>query len=184
MFLYVLAAPAFLGEHLHLQPTQFFWFFVLTISGIMSGAWLSGRLAGKIAPKVQIRHGFVIMLTVSVVNLVANYFFKAHVSWALIPIALFAFGWALMVPVITLLVLDLYPERRGMASSLQAVIGSTANGLVAGLLTPLVMHSTLALATASVCMMGIGLIAWLYLHKRFPEIGRNVQNEEVLVPRA
>jgi DHA1 family bicyclomycin/chloramphenicol resistance-like MFS transporter len=54
MFLYVLSAPAFLGEHLQLAPTQFFWFFVLTISGIMGGAWLSGRLAGRIAPKRQI----------------------------------------------------------------------------------------------------------------------------------
>ncbi len=178
MFLYVLAAPAFLGEHLQLQPTEFFWFFMLTISGIMSGAWLSGRLAGKIPPKVQIRHGFVIMLTVSVVNLVANYFFKAHVSWAMIPIALFAFGWALMVPVVTLLVLDLYPERRGMASSLQAVIGSTANGVVAGVLAPLVMHSTTGLAASSSSMLGIGLVAWLYLHKRYPEIGRYVDSNE------
>ena len=178
MFLYVLAAPAFLGEHLQLQPTEFFWFFMLTISGIMSGAWVSGRLAGKIAPKVQIRHGFVIMLSVSVVNLVTNYFFKAHVSWAMFPIALFAFGWALMVPVVTLLVLDLYPERRGMASSLQAVIGSTANGLVAGLLVPLVMHSTISLAVASLGMLGIGLVAWLFLHKRYPEIGRVVASDD------
>ena len=38
----------------------------------------------------------------------------------------------MMVPVVTLLVLDLVPERRGMASSLQACVGSTANGFVAG----------------------------------------------------
>jgi MFS transporter, DHA1 family, multidrug resistance protein len=171
MFLYVLSAPAFLGERLALQPTEFFWFFVLTISGIMSGAWLSGRLAGKIAPKRQIRHGFVIMLVTSVLNLLANLFFTAHVSWALFPIALFAFGWALMVPVVTLLVLDLYPLRRGMASSLQAFIGSSANGLVAGVIAPLVMHSTPALAATSLAMMGIGLLAWLYLHRRWPEIG-------------
>ena len=37
-----------------------------------------------------------------------------------------------MVPVITLLVLDLHPDRRGMASSLQACGGSAADGLVAG----------------------------------------------------
>ena len=175
MFLYVLAAPAFLGEHLALQPTQFFWFFMLTISGIMSGAWLSGRLAGKIPPKKQIRHGFVIMLLTAVFNLLANLFFDAHVSWALFPIAFFAFGWALMVPVVTLLVLDLYPERRGMASSLQAFIGSTANGLVAGVIAPLVMHSTPALAAVSLGMLCIGLVAWVYLHHRWPEIGRAVQ---------
>ena len=177
MFLYVLSAPAFLGERLALQPTEFFWFFVLTISGIMSGAWLSGRLAGKIAPKQQIRHGFVIMLVTSVLNLIANLLFTAHVSWALFPIALFAFGWALMVPVVTLLVLDLYPLRRGMASSLQAFIGSSANGLVAGVIAPLVMHSTPALAAASLGMMSIGLLAWLYLHQRWPEIGRAVAHE-------
>ena len=175
MFLYVLSAPAFLGDHLALQPTQFFWFFVLTISGIMSGAWLSGRMAGKIPPKQQIRHGFVIMLVTSVVNLGANVFFTAHVSWALFPIAAFAFGWALMVPVVTLLVLDLYPERRGMASSLQAFVGSAANGLVAGVIAPWVMHSTAALAAVSLSMMCIGLVAWIYLHHRWPEIGRAVE---------
>lgn len=174
MFLYVLAAPAFLGTHLALAPTEFFWFFVLTISGIMAGAWLSGRLAGQIAPKRQIRHGFLVMFTVSVLNLLANLMLPAHVSWALLPIAVFSFGWALMVPVVTLLVLDLHPERRGMASSLQAFVGSTANGLVAGVVAPLVMHSTALLATASSLMMGIGLLAWLYLHRRWPEIGRTV----------
>ena len=172
MFLYVLSAPAFLGVHLGLQPTQFFWFFMLTISGIMSGAWLSGRMAGKVAPKRQIRHGFVIMLSVSVVNFIANFFFPAHISWALFPIAVFSFGWALMVPVVTLLVLDLYPQRRGMASSLQAFIGSVANGLVAGVVAPLVMHTTFGLAAASLGMMCIGLFAWVYLHHRWPDIGR------------
>ena len=172
MFLYVLSAPAFLGEHLGLAPTQFFWFFMLTISGIMSGAWLSGRLAGKIAPKRQIRHGFVIMLVTSVINLAANLLFPAHVSWALFPIALFAFGWALTMPVVTLLVLDLHPERRGMASSLQAFVGSSANGLVAGVIAPLVMHSTPALAAVSLGMMCVGLVAWIYLHHRWPELGR------------
>ncbi len=171
-FLYVLSAPAFLGDHLALAPTQFFWFFMLSIGGIMVGAWLSGRLAGRITPQRQIRHGFVIMLASALVNLAANYFFKADVSWALFPLAVFGFGWALMVPVVTLLVLDLHPQRRGMASSLQMFIGSTANGLVAGVVAPLVMHSTLALAAASLTMLCVGLIAWVYLHRRWPHIGR------------
>jgi DHA1 family bicyclomycin/chloramphenicol resistance-like MFS transporter len=176
MFLYVLAAPAFLGTHLELAPTQFFWFFVLTISGIMGGAWVSGRMAGRIPPKRQIRHGFLVMLTMSVLNLGANLLLPVHVSWALLPIAIFAFGWALMVPVVTLLVLDLHPERRGMASSLQAFVGSTANGLVAGVIAPLFMHSTVLLATASLLMMGIGLLAWIYLHHRWPDIGRTTSH--------
>jgi MFS transporter, DHA1 family, multidrug resistance protein len=113
----------------------------------------------------------------SLVNVAANALFTAHAAWALWPLAVFAFGWALMVPVVTLLVLDLHPERRGMASSLQAVIGSTANGIVAGVVAPLVMHSTLALALTSMLMLGIGLVAWVWLHGQWPEIGRRVAAE-------
>ncbi len=174
MFLYVLSAPVFLAEHLGLAPTQFFWFFLLSISGIMAGAWVSGRFAGKIAPKRQIKYGFAIMLLIALINLAANILFRADASWALIPISIFSFGWAMMVPVVTLLVLDLHPMRRGMASSLQSFIGSTANGLVAGLIAPLVMHSTVAMAAASLAMMCVGLVAWIYVRRRWPEIGQVV----------
>ena len=174
MFLYVLSAPVFLGEVLRLQPQHFFWFFLFTIGGIMAGAWVSGRVAGRITPKRQIRNGFVIMLCIGVVNLVANVLFTAHVSWALFPLGIFAFGWAMMVPVVTLLVLDLYPERRGMASSLQSFIGSLANAIVAGAISPLVMHSAVALAATSICMMGIGLVAWMYIRRHWPAIGNEI----------
>jgi DHA1 family bicyclomycin/chloramphenicol resistance-like MFS transporter len=55
-----------------------------------------------------------------------------------------------------------------MASSLQACVGSIANGLVAGVITPLVMHSTLALALTSAFFLGIGLVAWQWVKKRVP----------------
>lgn len=171
LFLYVLSAPAFLGDILQLRPTQFFWFFVLSIGGIMAGSWLSGRMAGKVKPKNQIMQGFRIMLGVSAINVVANALLTPNAWWSLWPVTVFAFGWALMVPVVTLLVLDLYPARRGMASSLQAVVGSTANGIVAGVVAPLVMHSALGLAVMSTAFMAVGLLAWLWLRRRWPALG-------------
>jgi DHA1 family bicyclomycin/chloramphenicol resistance-like MFS transporter len=166
MFLYVLAAPVFLGDVLGLPPSRFFWLFLLSIAGIMAGAFLSGRMAGKIHRHRQIHIGFVIMIAISLVNLALNLTFKAHAGWALLPIAVYSFGWALMVPVVTLLALDEVPDRRGMASSLQAFIGSAANGLVAGLLAPLVMHSPQALAVASLLLMSIGVLAWMWVRPR------------------
>ncbi len=174
MFLYILSAPVFLGEHLQLAPQQFFWCFLITIGGIMGGAMVSGRMAGKITPTRQIRIGFIIMFGIAIVNLIANLLFKAHVSWALFPLGIFSFGWALMVPVVTLLVLDLHPDRRGMASSLQMFVGSTANGIVAGVISPLVMHSTVGLATASLLMLSLGLVAWTYIRHRWPAIGHTI----------
>ena len=171
MFLYVLSAPVFLGDLLALPPQHFFWFFVLTISGIMSGAWLSGRAAGRLTPQRQIGRGFLIMSGIGLVNVVANAYWVADVRWALFPIAIFALGWASMMPAVTLLLLDLHPQRRGMASSLQTFVSALANALVAGVLSPWVMHSTLALAVSSLALMGVGLVAWLVVRRCWPALG-------------
>ena len=167
MFLYVLSAPVFLGEHLRLAPTQFFWFFMLTIGGIMGGAWFSGRLAAGSQPQAADPQWLRDHVAVSLREPGAQRCcFRRTAAWALIPIAMFAFGWALMVPVVTLMVLDLVPERRGMASSLQAFVGSAANGIVAGVVAPLVMHSTVQLAFAALLMMSVGVIAWVWVKPR------------------
>jgi DHA1 family bicyclomycin/chloramphenicol resistance-like MFS transporter len=60
-----------------------------------------------------------------------------------------------------------------MASSLQSCIGAVANGLVAGVLAPFVMHSTVGLAVASLGLLGVGLVAWMYVHWRWPGLGRS-----------
>ena len=169
LFLYVLSAPTFVGTHLGLGPTEFWWFFLSNIGGIMLGAWASGRLAGRVAPRRQIRLGFVVMTSASLANVAGNLAWPAALPWALLPLTLYGLGWALLVPVVTLMVLDLFPARRGMASSLQATVGSVANALVAGVLAPLVMHDTRHLAVTSALLMGIGLIAWLWVQGHAPQ---------------
>ena len=166
MFLYVLSAPVFLGEHLQLAPTQFFWFFLGTVAGVMGGAWASGRLAGRVTPRQQVRWGYTLMMAMALLNVALNLLFRPHPAWAIAPVALYAFGWSMMTPVVTLLVLDLVPERRGMASSVQSSLGSAVNGLVAGVLVPLVMHSPLALSVAALMMGGTGLLAWTWVKRR------------------
>lgn len=166
MFLYVLSAPVWLGDLLGLAPTEFFWFFSLSVAGIMSGAWLSGRLAGRIRPAAQIRLGFLIMLGITVLNVLLSAVLAPHPGWALWPVAVYSFGWSVMTPSVTLLLLDLVPERRGMASSVQAFISAVMNALVAGVLAPLVMHSSLALALASAALMLVGLLAWAWARGR------------------
>ena len=166
MFLYVLSAPQFLGVHMQLAPTQYWWFFVCSIGGIMGGAWLSGRLAGRMRPRRQVRWGLTVMVLATLANLAGNLALPPHPAWALPVIGLYSLGWALMVPVVTLLVLDLHPARRGMASSVQACIGSLANALVAGVVAPLVMHATLTLALASAGFTLVGLLAWTWVKRR------------------
>jgi len=48
----------------------------------------------------------------------------------------------------------------------QSCIGSLANAGVAGIVVPLVMHSTLALALTSLGMLCVGLVAWVWVKPR------------------
>jgi DHA1 family bicyclomycin/chloramphenicol resistance-like MFS transporter len=171
MFLYVLSAPVYLGDLLGLAPTEFFWFFLLNIGGIMVGAWMSGRLAGKLSRRRQVRAGFIILIVATIANLIGNLGFTLTFPVALLPITLYSLGWALLVPAVTLMVLDLFPERRGMASSLQATVGSAANALVAGVAAPLVMHDARGLAVVSAAFMLVGFVAWQYVKRNLPGDG-------------
>ncbi len=165
-FLYVLSAPAFLGELLHVPPTQFFLFFLVTIGGVMLGAAVSGRLAGRLEPRRQVMRGFRIMALAMVINITVSLVLPPHPLWSTLPLGLYSFGWSLMTPAVTLMALDLVPQRRGMASSLQSCIGSLANAVCAGVVAPLVMHSAVGLALASAGVMTVGLVAWLGVRGR------------------
>jgi DHA1 family bicyclomycin/chloramphenicol resistance-like MFS transporter len=168
-FLYILSSPEWLGTHLQLAPTQFFIYFLLSIGCVMAGAWMCGRLAGRVPKRRQVRWGFAIMALAALGNVGLNGLFTAHVSWALLPVTLYAFGWSLMTPLVTLMLLDLAPQRRGLASSLQTGLGAAINAAVAGVVAPAVMHGTRSLALAAAMLFGGGLLAWLWVRRRLPE---------------
>jgi DHA1 family bicyclomycin/chloramphenicol resistance-like MFS transporter len=160
MFIFILSAPTLLGKHLSLPPTQFFWLFVFCISGIMGGAWTSGQMAGRILRERQVLIGFTIMLSTTTTNMLWHLFFPPTPVSVIAPVCLIAFGWSLLTPCVVLMVLDLFPTRLGMASSLQAFITSLSNAITAGIIVPIAMGSVAGLATASASLSFAGLVSW------------------------
>jgi DHA1 family bicyclomycin/chloramphenicol resistance-like MFS transporter len=173
-FLYVLSAPVFLGELHGMDPREFWQFFLTPISGIVLGSALSGRLAGRIPAALQVRLGYIVMAVAMLVNLVCNALAVPSRIAAFAPLFVYTFGWALVVPSVTLAVLNLFPARRGMAASLQGFVGSATNGVVAGVVAPLVMHSRMGLAMAAACMLGVGASAWLLFKRRWAAPGETL----------
>lgn len=168
-FLYIVSAPAFLGERLHLQPDQYAWLFLPGITGIMFGAWISGRVAHRLTPAQTATRAYAFMVTASLANVAYCLFFESSIPWAVIPIMFYAAGSAMAMPSITLITLDLFPTRRGMAASLQGFVSGMVNTLAAGVISPLVSHSTLALSLTMLAMMAMGLASWvayLWIAKR------------------
>lgn len=166
LFLYIASAPVFVLEILrlngrHLDETQFGWFFVPTIGGMVLGAFASGRAAGALDGDRLVRLGFVTSATAMAFNLV--YTFLADMPslpWAVVPMSLHAFGIALVFPVVTLAILDMYPLQRGGASSLQAFTSLVLNALVAGVLSPLLSSDPRWLAMAAAALVAIGWGFW------------------------
>ena len=75
-------------------------------------------------------------------------------------ISLNAFGIALVFPIVTLAILDMYPHQRGSASSLQAFVGLLLNVVIAGMLSPMLSHGGLSLALGAAFFTIAGWLFW------------------------
>ena len=146
---------------LGLKANQFGWLFVPGITGVIAGAFLSGRVAGRLAPRRTVRYGYIIMFGAAVFNLAYNAVWLPALPWTVLPVMLYTIGMALAMPSITLLILDLFPENRGLAASLQSAQHSFFIALTAGLLSPYASGSGRGLAGAMSVLLACGFACWL-----------------------
>ncbi len=160
-FLYVPAAPVFLMEHLQLTSQQFGYMFMPSIAGMMAGATLSGRLAGRLRPTQTIALGYGLMGSAAVLNVIVSWALPPSLPWSILPLPLYSCGMSLVMPSTQLLLLDLFPTMRGLASSLQGFTHTLLSGIVAGAFAPALEHSTLALAGGMLAFLVLGGIYWI-----------------------
>jgi len=172
-FIYVVSAPAVIYRHLGLSATEFAWLFVPGIGGVVIGAWLSGRLAGRATPERTVAIGFAIMVVAAALGIGYHSAWPPAVPWTVLPLMLYAVGMSLAMPSITLLALDLFPRNRGMAASVQGFTQSMTNAVLAGVVSPLVAGTQLSLTTAAGAAMVLGAACWLnYLRLTRRDAGR------------
>jgi DHA1 family bicyclomycin/chloramphenicol resistance-like MFS transporter len=134
----------------------------------MTGAQLSGRAAGRLAPRRTVAFAYGFMGTAAIVNLAYALALPPSLPWAVIPIMFYGVGFAMAMPSITLTTLELFPTRRGMAASLQGFVSGMVNTLTAGLVSPALARDPLWLALGMVAMMLTGAGCWA-LYARMSE---------------
>ena len=164
-FIYVMSAPVFLMRHLGVSETGFLWLFGPAMGGLMSGAWFSGRLAGKLSLRQTILRGYLVMGAAAIANVALNLWLPPALPWSVMPIFVYTFGMSLAMPCLTLLALDPFPEQRGLAASCQMCLQAGTNGLVAGVLAPALWGSTRTLAFGMGALMLLGAGS-AYMHRR------------------
>jgi len=161
LFVYIASAPAFVLNLLKLDAQHFAWLFIPAISGMMLGAFLSGRLAGKLSATATVRLGYTIMLGASAINLATALLLpSARVPWSVLPIGLHAIGIGINFPTLTLLLLDRFPHHRGAVSSVQAFVSLVISATLAGAISPLVSGSALGLAATAALATALGFVSW------------------------
>lgn len=155
--LYVATAPDVAINILGLKETQFAWLFLPIVSGLILGAAVSGKLAGRAAPLRLVRGGFALMAVGAALNLAVNLWLTPRVPWAVLPLMVYTFGFSLIVPVLTIQSLDVFPERRGLASSLQGFFHTVIFAVIAGMAARWVYRSGLKHAVG---MAALAALSW------------------------
>lgn len=168
-FIYVLASPVFLIEHLHLTSQQFGYLFIPTVVGMMTGSWLARHTAGKFSALSTISCAFGWMVFVAITNVAIQAMYSGEPVWwmAILPIALFNIGMATVMPILSIAALDFYPKSRGTAASAQAFMQMLCSTLSSAIVVPFVWHSTLSMSVAMLGMTLVSALLMLMIHKRF-----------------
>lgn len=161
LFLYVAAAPAFITRHLGLGTHQFGWQFIPSVAGIFLGALTANRMAGRIAIPQQVLVGFVFLIGAGVFNVTYHLFLPPALPWSVMPLMLYTFGMSIAAPGVTLMVMDLFPDIRGIVASCQSFAQTMLAALVAGVIAPLLDTSVLWLALGQLGFAIAGLSCWL-----------------------
>jgi len=168
-FLFIAGASIFVVRLLGLGEQDFWVLFVPLIIGLISGAWVVGRVAERIERSRLITLGFLGTVASTGVNLLLVSLVpgaSGELSLALVPLVIgpmfIAFTVALVFAPIQLEVLDLFPHRRGAAASLGTFFSLLLNALLAGMIAPLVSGSLVSFALTSLCFALLGLAFWAW----------------------
>ena len=130
------------------------------------GAYASGRLAGRLSPKHTVRIGYVLLAIAAIANLAISNLLAPFVAWNVLPVLIFTIGSGLIMPSVTLLLLDLFPTMRGMTSSLQGFVQFALGGVIAGTIAPLLARSLPTLAWGMAGFAVASFTLWLFYQRR------------------
>ena len=137
LFVFIAGAPTVIYDFLGLGSDDFGVQFIPMVAGLMLGSYFSSRLSHRWSATRIIVVGFGIMISAVAFNLVQVAFFDAIIVLTIGPLVIYAFGIAMIMPAITILALDCFPNHRGTAASMQGFTQMLVNAGVASIAVPL-----------------------------------------------
>jgi MFS transporter, DHA1 family, multidrug resistance protein len=165
-FLYIASAPSFLIDLLGVSSYGFAWLFIPMIGGVMIGALVSGRAAGKLSAGRTIGVGYLLMFAGATIQMTVAWYVAPVVQWHVLPIMIYTMGSSIVMPSATLLLLDLFPTMRGMAASLQGFVHFVLAAVNAGTIAPFLAQSLKGLAAGMAGFTVLSVALWVVYRQR------------------
>ncbi len=165
-FIYIASAPSFLIDLLGVSSYGFAWLFMPMIAGVMIGALVSGRAAGNLSAARTIGLGYLLMFAGATIQMVVAWYVAPSVPWHVLPIMIYTMGSSIVMPSATLLLLDLFPTMRGMASSLQGFVHFVLAAVNAGTIAPFLAQSLKGLAAGMTGFTVLSVALWVLYRRR------------------
>jgi len=161
LFVYIGSAPLIILERWHLRETQFHYIFIPVVAGFMVAAFTSGQIAGRVTRRVQTRIGFGLLCLSGATGVVL------HALPGEVPILVVQLLWFLMAsgaqfayPVLALEMIDMHPQARGAAASVQTFIALGVGGVAMGVVAPMLQGNLEWLSWLSLSMGAAGWLCW------------------------
>ncbi|MCW8934709.1 MAG: multidrug effflux MFS transporter [Gammaproteobacteria bacterium] len=160
MFVYIAGAPSIIFDFLSLSSTHFWLLFLPITVGVISGAFLAGKLIKSWSTIKIVNMAFVFMIVAIIINMLQANYFEIDIFWVILPIVIYAFAMALSMPGLGILALDCFPDNKGAASAVQSFMQIMMSGLVAGVMLPVITQSVSGFALLQMVLLGISLLFW------------------------
>jgi MFS transporter, DHA1 family, multidrug resistance protein len=160
------SAPAIVETHWHLDETSYWHLFLPVISGILVGAVISSRIAGRMDMVAQVRIGLGITFGISTVRVLLHLVMEIPIPLQQALLVCAAIGAQFAFPVLTLRMLDLFPGARGTAASAQSFVALLVTAFTLGIVAPNVLSHLEWVAAASLVFAAGASLCW-YLSRRW-----------------
>lgn len=161
LFLYVTGSPAIIFDILHLDSNSFAYQFVPMTSGIVFGAFISGKLSHYFSAKIIVNIALLIMMLASLLNIAQWYWLEVSIFSVVAPLALYAVGIAMQMPALSVLALDCFPHNRGSASAVQGFVHTILATIVTAFVVPIVGSSLSGFVLVQVSLLVLAVIIWV-----------------------
>ena len=155
-FIYVLASPIFLIDHLGFTTQQFGYLFIPTVTGMLIGSFIAKKTAGIVRSSSVLKFGYYFMFFISLSNLLFCSLMPDNAFFNIGFIAFYNIGMASVMPIIALAALDCFPKIRGTAASGQAFTQMLFASVVAGFIVPILWFSTFGLSLGLFFLISFG----------------------------